>query len=202
METSLRTLGFAVECSENGELLIDGSDIFSAGSVRLNLLESLFRLIDTPICNIEFAESDITSPENNKRLSKLARIAEFMAFAPSGQGLALVHGGEKTVATRKFLEAVVSAAAIAQKMDTVPRHEETSRAEQSCRVVMTEICKRAGAKSSGGLFSLGVNTLIPIPPQIASEISKRRVDSPMSVSTISELVLSDDQKRLDFITEN
>jgi hypothetical protein len=179
---ALTTMGFPAQIGENGDCTLEGSDIFGAVSVRYNLLEGLFRIIDRALFNMEMGESDSPSSEDDKRLTKLGKIAEIMALAPIGQGNALVTGGDKSVTARKFLEVVISTAETAYQFDLAPNPEEMARAEESSRSIMNEVTKRAGVKTSGSLFSHSINAHLHIPTHISNEIAKRRVESSMTVS--------------------
>jgi hypothetical protein len=176
---SLKLMGFPVEFAQDGEITTQGHDIFGAHTARYDLLERLFRIIDSPICNLELSVKVDEGIEECSRVSKLGNIAELMALAPYGQALALVTGGEKSAAAKNFLELTISTAITAYKQDRFSNQD-----VEKCRIMMNEITKRASSKVSGGFFSVGALGIVSVPSRISSEITKRRIDCAGSVGKL------------------
>jgi hypothetical protein len=174
---SLKQMGIPVEYARDGEITTQGHDIFCAHTARYDLLERLFRIIDSQLCDMELSPSEDSELEEVSRVSRLGNVAELMALAPYGQALALVTGGEKSVAAKNFLEITISTAITAYKQDRFSNQD-----VEKCRAMMNEVTKRASSKSSGGFFSAGTLGIVTIPPRISSEITKRRNDHGGSVS--------------------
>jgi hypothetical protein len=183
-EALLKTISIGLSpehFADDDACIINGHDIFLPGPYRYNFLESLLRKIDDQLCTQEFGLND-ESLDLDARCSKLGKAVELMGLAPAGQGATLVTGGDRGQAAKNFMEMVGSTAAAAHALDQAENEQEILNQGENCRTLISEICKRASAKASGGLFQLGVHGIIALPPHISSEISRRRAENGNSVS--------------------
>ena len=174
---SLKQMGIPVEYNPDGAITTQGHEIFCAHTARYDLLERLFRIIDSPLCEMELSANEDSELEEESRVLRLGNVAELMALAPYGQALSLVTGGEKSVAAKNFLELTISTAITAYKQDRFSNQD-----VEKCRAMMNEVTKRASSKASGGFFSVGTQGIVTVPSRISSEITKRRNEYAGSVS--------------------